>query len=111
MKKIFILSLVLASIFLHANATNLRGRILHSSPGGPLPAAGVRVDLFIWDRGQWVPWSYAITGDDGFYYFANIQPGATFCVQVAGRFYPDNTPPVTKDTGPHEYQDIACIVT
>ena len=101
---------MVAGTFYHTNATDLRGQILHNSASGSEPAASVRVDLFIWDRGQWVNWSYAITGQDGFYYFVNIQPGATFCVQVNGKFYPDNAV-VVQTKAPHDYQDIPRIAT
>jgi hypothetical protein len=75
----------------------------------PGEAAGIRVDLFVWNGQQWVNWSYAITGDDGFYYFVNVQPGATFCIQVGGKYYPPH-PEKISDTAPPNYQDIQPVV-
>ena len=110
MKKVVILSIVFLGIFYHANATNLRGQVVHNFQNGTSPAAGIRVDLYIWKGGQWVDWSYAITGNDGFYYFVNLQPGATFCIQVAGKFYPPDALTISNITPPN-YQDIPPITT
>lgn len=109
MKKLVILSILFLGIFCHANATNLRGQILHNFQHGASPAAGIRVDLFIWNGQQWVNWSYAITGDDGFYYFVNVQPGANFCIQVGGKYYTPH-PEKISDTAPPNYQDIQPVV-
>lgn len=73
-----------------ANATNLRGRLLHydiySRQYFPIP--NTRVDIWVYNGVQWIDCAYSFTGADGMYYFQNFNPGVNFKVQVNGIFYP-----------------------
>ena len=107
MKKIFLLLFCLA-IYLYGGATNLRGQILQGSVNGAKPAANVKVDLYIWNEGQWVNWAYAITDKDGFYYFLNFDKDKTFYIAVNGKFYPPK-PLTILDIQPPQYQDVPTV--
>jgi hypothetical protein len=110
MNKVFFLFIVCFLCFGNANATNIRGRLLRTTQQGPIPLAGVRVDLMIWNGQVWVNSSFAITGGDGFYYFLNFPPGGTFCIKVFDRFYPPR-PMVIMDYQPPFYEDVPAIFT
>ncbi len=70
-------------------ATDLRGRIDGLNPYtqtmGPLP--GVRVALFVNQNGTFALVRQAVSGSDGFYYFAGVHPGQ-YVLQLAGVNYP-----------------------
>ena len=107
MKYFIILCLLFCLYSSRTNATNLRGQLVRNVNGTYLPLPGVRVELMIFDGREWVLFSYAITGNDGFYFFMNFRPGITFCVRVFGYYYPPQ-PMVSADV---YYQDIPPIAT
>lgn len=88
--------LTLAVIFMllikTASATNIRGQLVRNYNGMFYALPGVRVDLMVWNGQSWVDVSYAVTGNDGFYFFINLSPGTIFCINVFGRFYPAQSP-------------------
>ncbi len=95
-----------------AKATNLRGQLVRYNPnyGNYFPLPGVRVDLMVWNGVQWIDLSYAVTGNDGFYYFVNIQPGATFQIAVFGQFKLGQPMSVGQIAPPY-FEDIPVINT
>lgn len=96
-----------------ASATNLRGQIVRYNPGNGTyyALAGIRVDIMIWNGQQWINSAYAITDNNGFYFFLNYAPGATFCISVFGRYYPPQQPLQILNYAPQYYQDIPVIST
>src|ERR1700688_4918424 len=88
MKKIFILLMTFVLSIASINATTIRGKLLRANTSGTMPLSGVRVDLMIWNGQTWVDKAFAITGNDGFYYFVNFQPGQLFKLKILDRFYP-----------------------
>jgi hypothetical protein len=88
MKALFIAMVFMIFFCKNAIATNLRGQIIRYNPsyGQNFPLPGVRVDLYIRNGNQWIDLSYAITGNDGSYFFYNVQPGATFQIVIFGNF-------------------------
>jgi hypothetical protein len=111
--KLFISTLIFISFFVQkTSATNLRGQVVRydSYTGRYYPLAGVRVDFWIYNGAQWIDLSYAVTGQDGFYYFINIAPGYAFRVQVFNVFYPAQ-PLTIMNISPPYYQDIPLITT
>jgi hypothetical protein len=73
-----------------AEATNLRGRLLHFDIYSRqyFPVQNTRVDIWVFNGMQWVDCGYSYTGTDGMYYFQNFTPGVNFKIQVNGGFYP-----------------------
>ena len=92
-------------------ATNLRGRVLRFDPvtKSYFPLVNARIDFWTWNGVQWVNAAYAVTGNDGFYYFVNFYPGVQFRIQVLGKFYPPQ-PLFIQNILPPYYQDIPQIV-
>jgi hypothetical protein len=88
MKAFLIGSLFLTCFIAKVHATNLRGQIVRYDPnyGSNFAVPGVRVDLMVWNGAQWIPLGYSVTGNDGLYYFFNVQPNATFQIVVFGQF-------------------------
>jgi hypothetical protein len=105
-----ILIIFLAMITGKVNATNLRGQIVRNIGGTYQPLPATRVDLMVWSNNKWTSYSYAITGADGFYYFNNFPPGATFCLLVLGHYYPPK-PLQILNIPPPQYQDLPVIST
>jgi hypothetical protein len=93
-----------------ANATNLRGQVLRYNPnyGTSFALPGVRVDLMIWNGNQWIDAAYYVTGNDGFYFFFNVQPGYVFQIMVFSRFAFAQTQEVGSVNPPY-FQDIPLI--
>jgi len=109
----FILIFLLGLFFsISINATNLRGQVVRYNPntGTYYPLGGVRVDLIIWNGSQWIDLSYAVTGQDGFYYFINVYPGYAFRVQVFNNLFPAQ-PLTVLQVNPPYYQDIPWVIT
>lgn len=106
---LFLWSILIA---MAVNATNLRGQVVRYNANTRTNYAlgGVRVDLIVWNGNQWVDISYAITGQDGFYYFINVSPGSVFRVQVFNNLFPAQ--PITViPVNPPYYQDIPWVIT
>ncbi|MDB4921823.1 hypothetical protein [Mucilaginibacter sp.] len=112
MKTIFIVVLFILSFCKNVAATNLRGQIVRYNPdyGRFFPLPGVRVDLMVWNGTQWIDLAYSVTGNDGFYYFANLQPGGTFQIAVFGQFKLSQ-PMVIGQVNPPYFEDIPVINT
>lgn len=108
MKKIFIIIICFA-ISLQINATNLRGRVVHSIAGNTQPATGVRVDLLVWDNTKWVDVAFAITDNNGYYYFLNYENNKKIFISIAGVYYPQQ-PLKISGIEPPLYQDIPTII-
>jgi hypothetical protein len=113
MKRLILLTgLFSLLIFQTAKATNLRGQLLryNSYTGTNMPLAGVRVDLMIWNGAQWVDVGYSITGNDGLYYFVNVQPGVAIQILVFNRFI--FTQPIGVGAiNPPYFQDLPYFIT
>jgi len=113
-KAIHVLVLIAALIIMQsANifAGPLRGRII-SRDGRP--ASNTRVELCIWNAAlnQWVSVAFALSGNDGFYYFMNVQPGQRVLIRIRGQYYPSLTGPLLVQNLPgNAYQDIAPVVS
>ena len=88
--KSLIIVIVLAFSFKTAEATNLRGRLIHYDAYSRMyyPMQNTRVDIWIFNGSQWIDYAYVFTGNDGMYYFNNYTPGVYFKIQVNGYFYP-----------------------
>jgi len=111
MKWLLMLTIIALTLnYERAKATNLRGQLVRNIGGTYRPLANVRVDFMVWNGTGWAPYSYAITGGDGFYYFLNFSPGLKFCVAVLGHYYP-NQPLTIQNLSPQFYQDIPAIAT
>jgi hypothetical protein len=111
MKKLILTLIVALALWVgQANATNIRGQLVRNIGGKYQPLSNVRVDLMVWNGRAWSIYSYAITGQDGFYYFINFPPGLTFCVSVMGHYYP-NQPLMVQSLAPQYYQDVPAIST
>jgi hypothetical protein len=97
-------------------ATNLRGKIIHHTANGDIPASNVRVDLMIFNNAThvWQDVSSVVTGADGFYYFLNFSPNQLFYVSVGGKFYPPQQTPLSiQSINPSNfpyYEDIPPIL-
>ncbi len=107
MKYLIVVALLMLT-YKAANATNLRGQVVHNVSGKYYPLANTRVNFMVWDNQQWVFRAYAITGNDGFYFFANFTPGLVFCIQVMGGYYPP-APLTVQNLPTNSYQDIPVI--
>lgn len=94
-----------------AFGTNLRGQLVRNINGVYYPLGGVRVDLMVWNGQSWIDASYAITGNDGFYFFINCAPNTIFCISVFGHYYPPQQPLTIQNLAPQYYQDIPVIST
>jgi 5-hydroxyisourate hydrolase-like protein (transthyretin family) len=94
------------------SAISLRGQIVKNVGGQLLPAAGVRVDLMIWNGKAWTDVSYAVTDSNGFYFFLNLTTpaGTSFCMNISGRYFPSQSPFTIQATPSADgYQDIQVI--
>ena len=107
---IFFFSIVLIFNINTASATNLRGKLVRATGSQNYPLAQTKVELLFWNGNGWDNKGYAITGNDGFYFFVNITPGPRFCLLILGRYYPA-TPMIVQDIAPPDYQDLPLIVT
>ncbi|WP_179414302.1 hypothetical protein HDF19_01970 [Mucilaginibacter sp. E4BP6] len=108
---IFILFITLILSSRIVEATNLRGQLIRNYNGQNYPLQQTRVDLLFWNiqAQRWDDVGFAITGNDGFYYFVNLSPGVTFCLLILGRYYPAQ-PLMVQDNSPY-YQDLPLIST
>lgn len=111
MKKAIFLFFAIFMLFVNAaSATNLRGRLMRTVGGKSTPLAQTRVELLFWNGTGYDNKGYAITDNDGFYFFVNISPGQKFCVLVLGRYYPA-APLVVQGIAMPNYQDLPLIIT
>lgn len=111
MKSFVIITIIFTFLlFNSAKATNLRGQLVRYNPsyGNYFPLPGVRVDLMIWNGAQWADVAYAVSGNDGFYYFVNLPPGGTFQITIFGQFRL-NQPMVIGQVNPPYFQIIPAI--
>ncbi len=107
-----IIFLFFALMFSNPNrsqATNLRGRLVRAVNGQNFPLTQTKVELLFWNGTGWNSKGYAMTGNDGFYFFVNIAPGPKFCLLIAGRYYPA-VPLVVQNIAAPNYQDLPLIV-
>lgn len=111
-KRLMILFIVCLLVSVTSRATNLRGQVIRFNPNSQsyFPLVNVRVDLWTWNGSIWVDQSYAVTGNDGMYYFLNFPPFAVFRIQVLGNFFPEQ-PLTIANILPSNYQDIPQIIT
>lgn len=87
--KAFTIAILLCLCFVsRSSATNLRGQVVRYNPnyGTTLPVPGITVNLYVWNGQQWFNLAYAVTGNDGLYYFYNVSPGATFQIVIFNQF-------------------------
>lgn len=109
-KPIFLFFAVFMMLINIAHATNLRGRLMRSVGGRNSPLTQTRVELLFWNGKGYDNKGYAMTDNDGFYFFVNISPGQKFCVLVLGRYYPA-IPLVVQSIAMPNYQDLPLIIT
>ncbi len=109
-KLILFFSIVLILNINKATATNLRGKLVRTNGSLSNPLAQTKVELLFWNGRGWDSRGYAITGNDGFYFFVNITPGAKFCLLILGRYYPI-IPLIVQDVASPNYQDLPLIKT
>ena len=108
--KPFLIFFFLIILCHEVSATNLRGQIVRFNPSTQryFPLGGVRVDFWAWNGAQWIDAGYFFTGQDGLYYFSNVNPGTLFKLSVGGNFYPPQPLTVTFINYPY-FQDIPYI--
>jgi hypothetical protein len=108
----FFISLILVFCLLsQVHATNLRGQVIRYDQGSgrTFPLANVRVDLWIFNGQSWIDLSYAITGQDGFYFFINVTPGYYFRMQVFGNLFPGQGYYTVMNVFPPNFQNVQQI--